>query len=67
MVVAAASIIARDAFVKSMDKMSNDYGIEFVKGASKITIEVGSEFAYKFGKQRLNEVAKIHFSTFQKI
>ncbi|WP_185750726.1 ribonuclease HIII [Clostridium sp. KNHs214] len=66
-VVAAASILARDAFVKNMKQMSKEYGIEFIKGASNMTIEVGKDFAHKFGKGRLNEVAKIHFSTFKKI
>ncbi|WP_102399752.1 ribonuclease HIII [Haloimpatiens massiliensis] len=66
-VVAAASILARDAFVKNMEQMSKNYGIEFIKGASNMTIEVGKDFAQKFGKGRLNEVAKIHFSTFKKI
>lgn len=66
-VVAAASILARDAFVKNMKQMSKEYEIEFIKGASNMTIEVGKDFAHKFGKGRLNEVAKIHFSTFKKI
>lgn len=66
-VVAAASILARDAFVKSIEQMNKDYGIEFIKGASNMTIEVGKDFAHKFGKERLNEVAKIHFSTLKKI
>lgn len=66
-VVAAASILARDAYVNAMKKMEERYCMEFVKGASNMTICIGKEFKEKYGKHRLIEVSKTHFSTFKKI
>jgi ribonuclease HIII len=62
-VVAAASILARNEFVERMDRMSREYGINFPKGASNRTVLVGKEFVEKYGKERLAEVAKLHFKT----
>jgi len=41
--------------------------LDFPKGASNKVIKIGKEFAKQFGKDRLNEVAKIHFKTIDKI
>ena len=65
--VAAASILARDSFVARMDKLSQDYGIDLPKGASKKVISVGRLFVEKYGKDRLGEVAKLHFKTSQSV
>lgn len=62
--VAAASILARDAFVKGMDKLSHDYGMEIPKGASKKVISAGKTFLSLHGKGMLNEVSKLHFKTY---
>lgn len=62
-VVAAASILARNEFVERMDRMSDHYGIDFPKGASKKTILAGKEFVDRYGRERLSEVAKLHFKT----
>jgi ribonuclease HIII len=43
--------------------LSRKYGMEFPKGASTAVIETGKDFVNKYGKERLNEVAKIHFKT----
>jgi ribonuclease HIII len=64
--VAAASILAREAFLKSMAKMSEDFGMEFPRGASEV-IEVAREFSERYGKEKLNAVAKMHFSTSNKL
>jgi ribonuclease HIII len=37
------------------------------KGASDGVILAGKEFCTKYGKDRLNEVAKLHFSTSTKV
>ena len=66
-VVAAASIIARDEFVNIMDRMSLKYNLEFPKGASNITKAVGREFILKCGKENLNKIAKLHFKTTEEI
>lgn len=65
--VAAASIIARYHFLETMKSLSNRYGIEFPKGASHNVIETGRIFAERFGRERLAEVAKTHFVTYQKV
>ncbi|MFO7895761.1 MAG: ribonuclease HIII [Candidatus Cloacimonadales bacterium] len=65
--VAAASIIARYHFLHSIRSLSRRFEIKFAKGASLHVIKAGKEFAEKFGKERLNEVAKTHFKTMEKI
>lgn len=65
--VAAASIIARYHYLESMKMLSQKYGIELPKGASRKVINAANEFAEKYTKIKLNEVAKIHFKTMEKI
>ena len=65
--VAAASIIARYHFLNSISILSRKYQLEFPKGASDKVIKIGKEFVEKFSKDRLNEVAKTHFKTIEKI
>lgn len=65
--VAAASIIARYHVVSQFRKMSEKYQINFPKGASNQVITAGKLFASKYGKERMNEVAKLHFVTINKI
>ena len=61
--VAAASILARAEFVHRLAILSAKYGMDFPKGASQAVIETGRNFVKRYGKERLNEVAKIHFKT----
>jgi len=61
--VAAASILARAEFVQRLTALSLKYGMNFPKGASPQVIETGREFVKRYGKGKLNEVAKIHFKT----
>ncbi len=63
MAVAAASILARSEFVHRLAALSLKFGMDFHKGASPPVIETGKEFVRRYGRQRLNEVAKIHFKT----
>ncbi len=65
--VAAASIIARYHFLNSISTLSRKYQLEFPKGASDKVIKIAKEFVENFTKDRLNEVAKIHFKTIEKI
>ena len=65
--VAAASIIARYHFLNSITTISKKFQLEFPKGASDKVINIAKEFVEKFSKDRLNEVAKIHFKTIEKI
>ncbi|MCK4859654.1 MAG: ribonuclease HIII [Candidatus Omnitrophica bacterium] len=65
--VAVASILARDEFVRKIEELSENYGINLPKGASDRVIEAGREFVAKHGRDKLGEVAKLHFKTSLKI
>lgn len=62
-VVAAASILARAAFVEGIDQLGIEVGIELPKGASSQVISVGKKLVAKHGQAILNTVAKLHFKT----
>ena len=61
--VAAASILARAEFIQRLAALSVKYRMAFPKGASPPVIETGIAFVQRYGRNRLNEVAKIHFRT----
>jgi ribonuclease HIII len=61
--VAAASILAKDAYTKSLATLSTKYSIDLPAGASNKVIETGKEFVQRYGKDELREVAKLHFVT----
>jgi len=61
--VAAASVIARESFVRSLRKMEDRYGISFPKGAGAGVRERGAELARKHTPAILLETAKCHFKT----
>lgn len=65
--VAAASILARDEFIKRLEELSQNCGVNLPKGASDRVIEAGRKFITKYGKEKLKEVAKVHFKTTVKI
>ena len=61
--VAAASILARAAFVHKINEMQEKYGIEFPKGCASQVKDFAREFISKYSKERLKEVCKAHFKT----
>lgn len=63
LVVAAASILARDAFVKGIEKLAVEYAVKLPKGASAGTVTAGRAFVAKHGPEMLGAVAKLHFKT----
>ena len=65
--VAAASILARDEFVKRIYNLSLEFGISLPKGSTSNVIDTAKEFANKYGKSQLSKVAKIHFKTTKEI
>ncbi len=65
--VAAASVISRYIFLQEMDKLSNKYGVNILKGASDKVDEVGKKIVAKYGKAELNKIAKINFKNTEKI
>lgn len=62
-VVAAASILARYAFIRGLDKLSRDFGMTLPKGASAHVIAAGRQFVRQYGREALADIAKIHFKT----
>lgn len=65
--VACASVISRYLFLKEYDKLSKELGFILPKGAGPIVDEVGIKIVEKFGKEKLNEIAKISFKNTDKI
>jgi len=64
--VAVASIIARYAFLVTMDNLNNKYHIKFQKGAVE-TEKIDKQIQYiieKYGKDELKKVGKWHFKNF---
>lgn len=65
--VAAASVISRYLFLIEMDKLSEKYKMNILKGASGKVDEVGCEIVKKYGKDELYKIAKINFKNTEKI
>ncbi|MBO5554121.1 MAG: ribonuclease HIII, partial [Solobacterium sp.] len=65
--VGAASILARNAFLEYMDKMEEYYGMKFAKGSGAPADRCATEFVERFGKEKLGEVAKLHFKNTEKL
>ena len=64
--VAAASIIARYAFLVKMSQYSKKLGIKLLKGASKDVDEVVSEIFHNRGEKQLALVTKMNFKNVTK-
>lgn len=65
--VACASIISRYIFLKEMDKISKDIGIELPKGAGDGVDSFGINVVKKYGKDKLKEIAKLNFKNTERI
>ena len=65
--VAAASVLARATFVQKLQDMENTYGLTFQKGCSGLVKDVAAKFIEKYGKDRLKEVCKAHFKTYNEV
>lgn len=61
--VAAASILARGAFLEGLAKLSQELGIDLPKGASQNVVAIGKKLVAKHGEEILARVAKLHFKT----
>lgn len=61
--VAAASILARAAFLQRLASLGAEIGIELPKGASDKVIQTAVKIAARDGMAALRKVAKIHFKT----
>lgn len=65
--VAAASILARDGFLRQMEKLSSALNLELPRGASTAVETVARELVAKHGAGKLREFAKLHFKTLEKV
>jgi ribonuclease HIII len=61
--VAAASILARDAFVKGLSRLEKQFEMELPKGASAAVDEAAKKFVTDHGAEHLPTIAKMHFRT----
>lgn len=66
-VVAAASILARAAFLTGLAKLSEQMGITLPKGASSAVIAAGKKLLKEKGIASFDQVAKKHFKTLDDI
>jgi ribonuclease HIII len=65
--VAAASILAREAFLLRLSALGKESGIELPKGASAEVEDTARRFVQKQGMGALTKYAKLHFKTTKKI
>ena len=61
--VAAASILARDCFVRRLEQIGHELGFVLPKGASDAVISTAKNVVNRSGIAGLRKVAKIHFKT----
>ena len=64
--VAAASLLARSAFLETLSSLSKEYQIQLPKGATHVK-DALARFIAKWGRDALVNVAKIHFKTTKEI
>ncbi len=62
-VVAAASILARAAFLEGLESLGRQVNKELQKGVSAKVIETGKALVHSMGKEVLARVSKQHFKT----
>ncbi len=62
-VVAAASILARMAFVEGLQQLGEKIGITLPKGASQEVIQAAKKILKCFGIEALDTLSKTHFKT----
>ena len=61
--VAAASILARDEFVKGLAKLEHQFAIKLPKGASAAVDAAAKQLVDERGAESLGAVSKLHFRT----
>ncbi len=65
--VAAASILARAAFVRGLRELGHEFGMTLPPGAGAPVLSAGRAFVRTFGREALRDVAKLHFATSNKL
>ena len=61
--VAAASILAREAFTNWLERKAKDLGMKLGRGASSEIRTAAANIVEKHGPQMLSQIAKVHFRT----
>lgn len=64
--VAAASILARNAFLEEMDQLSATVGVELQKGASNKVDQMAARIWQQHGEETLRSITKWHFANTEK-
>ncbi len=65
--VAAASILAREIFINSLDRMGEELKMEIPRGAGTQADLTAAEIYHKFGEEKLRCFSKAHFKNFSKL
>ena len=65
--VAAASILARAAFIREMDALGRDLGVPLMRGAGPQVSEVARKLVAEKGPEVLETCAKTHFKTYREV
>lgn len=67
MAVACGSIISRYIFLREFDKLCDSIHIPLPKGAGRDVDKTGEEVVEKYGKEKLEEIAKLNFKNTDRI
>jgi ribonuclease HIII len=65
--VAAASILARNAFVEGLKALSDSIGTPLRKGASALVQNQAKELKQIHGDELFPSIAKLHFKTYKEL
>jgi ribonuclease HIII len=65
--VAVSSMIARTSFLKEMEKLSNTYKVDILKGASLKVDELSEYLVKKYGIEEVSKICKKNFKNYQKL
>jgi ribonuclease HIII len=66
-VVAAASILARAAFLEGLEQLENQFHIKLPKGVSPAVLSAAKKAIVERGKEILPQISKTHFKTTQEL
>lgn len=66
-VVAAASLVAREHFLRALARLSDEFGLDLAKGAGEPADRAARRFVALHGREALGQVAKLHFKNTRKI
>jgi ribonuclease HIII len=65
--VAAASIVAREAFINWLERKGKELGVRLQRGVSSAVKETAKKLVETNGPDALRDVAKVHFRTAHEI